>query len=251
MKTLIIFREGLSGHYFKSLVDDLPVDVNFRMDPWYPGIYDQKTRPEISNEEDCVCLHKADKRYEQQFDLVLNILVDQKIYQAIYNVFFKKFLIEDIDPEQYKNWKNDLSFWYDKSFYNIKEYYNLLTSDWHNSQYTNKINFDNILDVNYIKEVFKKYYNRELTDNMVSIINQYRDKQLELDLTRDGNSMNSILDAVPDDKFDQSPWFASYCIFKYETNNNLNESQRLWSIDDVNAPIDKKFLLSIADKYQH
>jgi hypothetical protein len=251
MKTLIIFREGLSGHYFKSLVDDLPVDVNFRMDPWYPGIYDQKTRPEDRVNEDCVCLHNADPVYEQQFDLVLNILVNQKIYHAIYNIFFKKFLIEDIDPEQYKNWKSNLSFWYDKSFYNIKEYYSLLTSDWNNSQYANKINFDNLLDVQYIEAIFKQYYNRKLTDNIVSIVAQYRAKQLEIVLTRDGKTMEEILAVVPDEKFNQSPWFASYCIFKYETNNNLKESQRLWSIDTVDKPIDKKFLLAIADKYQY
>lgn len=249
MRTLIIFREGLSGNYFKSLIDDVPVNVNFRMDPWTPGLYN-KNQPMVKSNDNCVCMHTTDPLYEQQFDVVLNILADQKIYHAIFNNFFKKFLIEDIDPEQYKNWKNALPLWYDKAFYNIKEYYKLLSMDQQNSQYKNKIKFDNLLEVQYIEEVFDKYYNRKLTDNMLSIIKQYREKQLDIELSRGGNDMETIVENIPNERFDQSPWFASYCIFKYETNNGLQESQRLWSIDTVTSPIDKKFLLEIKDKYQ-
>jgi hypothetical protein len=247
MKTLIFFREGLSGHYLKSLVDDVPAKVNFRMDPWYPGIYIEKNQ--TSHVPDCVCMHNADLTFEQQFNLVLIILVNKKIYHAIYNNFFKKFLVEDANPDQYKNWKDNLSFWYDKSFYNIKEYYILLTLDQKNNKYENVVDFDEILNEQYLQEFFKRYFNRELSDNMRSIIKQYSVNQLEIELTREGTTMREIIDPIPDNKFNCTPWFASYCIFKYETNNNLKETQRLWSIDDINYPIDKKFLLDIQNKY--
>ena len=247
MKTLIFFREGLSGHYLKSLIDDVPVKVNFRMDPWYPGIYTEKNQ--TSHVPNCTCVHKAHLTFEQQFNLVLTILVDKKIYHAIYNNFFKKFLVEDANPDQYKNWKDNLSFWYDKSFYNIKEYYILLNLDRKNNKYENIVNFDEILNEQYLQEFFKQYFNRELSDNMRLIIKQYSANQLEIELSQEGTTMQEIIDPIPDNKFNCTPWFASYCIFKYETNNNLKETQRLWSIDNINCLIDKKFLLDIQNKY--
>lgn len=249
MKTLIVFREGLSGHYLKALIDDLPVDIHFRMDPWYPGIYEERKRP--IQETDNVCTHHfPDATREQQFNLVLHILADQKIYHAIYNNFFKKFLIEDADPEQYKNWKGNLAWWYDKAFYNIKEYYFLSTLDQENSTCTNIVNFDELLDEQYLEVFFKQYYNRTLSDNMKLIIKQYRNAQLPISLTREGSSMQEIVDPIPDKEFDHSPWFASYCIFKYEINNGLQEDQRLWSIDTVCQAIDKKFLLNLQYQYR-
>lgn len=251
MKTLIVFREGLSGHYFKSLVDDLPVEVNFRMDPWHPGIYDHLPRNNKKIPESCVCLHSFPnlKEFEKNFDLVLNIQTNEKIFQAVYNVFFKKILIEQFSANDYNNWKNNLIFWYDKIYYNIQEYFHLYEQERKNSKYSNVINFDLLLSEAYIEEIFKRYYNRSLTNNMKSIINQYQQKQLDIDLTRDGMTMLEIVDPIPDIYFDQHPWYASYCIFKYEFNNGLLESQRCWSIDTVKTVIDKKFLLEIQHQY--
>jgi len=61
--------------------------------------------------------------------------------------------------------------------------------------------------------------------------------------------MQEIVDPISDLQFEQSPWFAAYCLFKFEKNNLLAESQRLWTIDSVTSPIDKKFLLSIEHQY--
>lgn len=250
MKTLIVFREGLSGHYLKSLVDDLPVEVNFRMDPWYPEIYNVVNN---KKNESCVCRHFSPSvdfiKLEQQFDLVLNIHPDKKIYQAVYNVFFKKILVEQFTTEQYANWKNDLVFWYDKSYYNIQEYFHLFEQDRKNSKYTNLIDFDSLLLESYVEKMFEQYYNRPLTSNMKLIIEQYREKQLNINLTRDGSTMQEIIDPIPDINFDQHPWYAAYCIFKYELNNGLSEKQRSWSIDSVKTVIDKKFLLDIQHQY--
>lgn len=252
MRTLIIFREGLSGHYLKSLVDDLPVEVHFRMDPWYPGIYNVAKGKKKLNES-CVCRHFSPNigfaEFEKEFDLVLNIQPNEKIYQAVYNVFFKKVLVETFTKEQYNNWKNDLIFWYDKSYYSIQEYFYLFDQDRNESRYSNVIDFDCLLLESYVEEIFAHYYNRPLTNNMKLIIEQYREKQLNINLTRDGLTMQEIVDPIADSDFDQHPWYASYCIFKYEFNNGLLESQRSWSIDSVKTVIDKKFLLEIQHQY--
>lgn len=251
MKTLIVFREGLSGHYLKSLVNNLPVEVNFRMDPWPPEISDVLNS---ENNESCVCRHFSPGtefiKLEQQFDLVLSIHPNKKIYQAVYNVFFKKILVEEFTTEQYANWKNDLIFWYDKSYYNIQEYFHLFEQDRKYSKYSNLIDFDSLLLESYVEKIFEHYYNRPLTSNMKLIIEQYREKQLNINLTRDGLTMQEIVDPIPDINFDQHPWYAAYCIFKYEFNNGLSEKRRSWSIDLVKTVIDKKFLLDIQHQYQ-
>jgi hypothetical protein len=251
MKTLIFFREGLSGHYLKSLVDDSNVQVNFRMDDWYPGIYNS-VRP--LKKGNCVCLHKPlynSKYLESQYDLTLSIQVRRKIYHGIYNIFYKKFLVEFPDKqEDFKNWTGNLSTWYDQTFYNIKEYYQLYQQDLNENTFSNVIEFDNLLELDYIEYLFKQYYNRPISENMKRIVNSYGQLQLEYDLSGNEQDMQNIISVLPDQIFHKSPWFASYCIFKYETNNNLQENQRQWSIDLVTKPIDKEFLLSIANQYR-
>ena len=251
MKTLIIFREGLSGHYFKSLVDDSPVEVNFRMDMPYGKYNADKGKKKLNGL--CVCSHFSPDidfvKLEKEFNLVLNIQPNEKIYQAVYNVFFKKVLVEEFTTEQYTNWKSNLIFWYDKSYYHTQQYFHLFEQDRKNSRYSNIINFDSLLLESYLEEIFEHYYNRSLTNNMRSIIEQYRKKQLSIDLSRGGSTMQEIIDPIPDINFDQHPWYASYCIFKFEFNNGLLESQRSWSIDTVKTVIDKKFLLEIQHQY--
>lgn len=249
MKTLIIFREGHSGHYLQSLINNHPVDAKFRMDNWYPGIYN--SLPEkISG--DNVCLHHSPGvDYENKFDLILTILPDQKIYHAIYNIFFKKMLIEEFTIEQYQNWQNDPVFWYDKSYYHIKQYYELITQDITNNRYPNIVNFDRMLDKVYLDQIFHLYYGKGLTDIQTTLVEQYKNKQLNIDLPRTGKSMVEITDPIPDSQFVETPWFASYCIYKYEFNNGLTESQRRWSINDIKTIIDKTFLLSLETQYHY
>ncbi len=251
MTTLIFFREGLSGHYLKSLIYDSRTPMGFRVDPWYPGIYDS-VRPFVR--ENCACVHPHltnHKNLSQQFDLVLTIQVRKKIYHAIYNNFYKKYLIENPHlQDDFKNWHNNMAVWYDQTFYNIKEYYQLYQQDLVENTFSNVIEFDHLLEIDYIEHVFKHYYNKQLTCNMRRIVNTYAELQLQHNLSRDGQCMKDIISVLPDRVFQESPWFASYCIFKYETNNHLLENQRQWSIDSVTKPIDKEFLIAIADQYQ-
>lgn len=251
MKTLIFFREGLSGHYLKSLIDDSDRPIGFRVDPWYPNIYNTP-RPMLR--EDCMCVHPHlvdHENFSKDFDLILSIQVRQKIYHACYNNFYKKYLIENPHlKEDFANWQSNMLFWYDVTYYNIKEYHWLYQQDLVTNTYKNIVEFDHILEIDYLQQVFSRYFNRSLTDNMKQIVNNYASHQLKLDLGGDQKDMRHIVEPIPDALLEQSPWFASYCIFKYENNNLLQENQRQWSIDLVQRAIDKDFLIGIADQYQ-
>lgn len=249
MKTIIFFREGLSGHYLKSIIDDRVTPVNFRMDPWYPNAPTNSFR-----HEQCICVHKNLVDYKtlaQQYELVLTIQVRKKIYQAIYNNFYKKFLVENPDLQQdFNQWQSNMFTWYDRTFYNIKEYYQLYQQDLVDNMFSNIVEFDQLLDLDYVEQLLMHYYHRPITQNIQYIVNTYSKLQLTHDLSGDECTMQDIVEALPDQVFLQSPWFASYCIFKYEINNGLQESQRQWSINLATRPIDKEFLLSIAQQYQ-
>lgn len=260
MNTLILFREGLSGHYLKALIDDSPDTLQFRVDPWYPGIYDNLECPKngkmkTSTPSECHCCHRKDVNLQKalsSYDLVLSILVNRKIYHGIYNNFHKKLLVEQIDLQaRYENWHRQSRFWYDIAFYNLKEYYDLFQRDCVENTISNVIDFDFILELDYIEEIFQKYLHRTINDNTRRLVTSYRAHQLQYDLSGDEKTMEDIVEPIPDDEFAVSPWFAAYCIFKYETNNQFSESQRLWSVDEINCVIDKKILLDIATKYNH
>lgn len=254
MNTLIFFREGLSGHYLKSLITDYEGVIDFRVDPWYPGIYND---PSIHQRNtSCACLHfhmyrKNWQQIIQRYDLILTIQVRNKIYHAIYNNFYKKYLVEnpELKPD-FDSWTNNLVFWYDTTYYNIKEYHALYQEDLKENQFENVVEFDQLLDVDYIENFMQQYFKKSLTNNMRRIISEYSQKQLQLDLDDAGPGMDQIVSKIPEHLFLESPWWASYCIFKYENLNGLQESQRQWSIDQVHQPINKMFLFDIASKYQ-
>ena len=250
MKTIILFREGLSGHYLKSLIDDSDKEMSFRVDPWHPGLYE---RPQIMVTDNCKCYHPhlLTSTNTIPHDLCLTIQVKQKVYAATYNNFYKKLLIENPNlHDDFKNWQVNAMTWYDRCFYNIKEYYQLYQQDLVKNTVTNIIEFDNLLEIDYIESVFRQYYNRPITDNTKRIVKTYRELQLQYNLPIGGNDMKDIISSLPDSAFQESPWFASYCIFKYEINNGLQENQREWSIGLIKKPIDKEFLMYIANRYQ-
>lgn len=251
MKTLIFFREGLSGHYLKSIITDCASDIGFRVDPWYPKIYEG---PKIDNEqESCLCRHPhlVGNNFDlAQFDLILTIQVYEKIYHACYNNFYKKYLIENPrEKDKLKTWITDPVHWYDLTFYNIKEYFALYTSDRESNSFSNIVNFDRLLDADYIENILQTYFNCGMTDNRHRIVQTYKALQLQHHLPCRSQSMKEITADLPDQIFLESPWFASYCIFCFETNNNLQEHQRDWSIDDLLGPMDRKFLIELEEKY--
>jgi hypothetical protein len=147
MKTIIFFREGLSGHYFKSILNDDQEQMNFRVDLWQPQT-DNKKQP--INDESCQCFHfhkhpEHWKKASKGFDLILTIQVREKIYHAIYNNFYKKYLIENPHLQQdFKYWTSNQLFWYDVTYYNMKEYYALFQKDLIENDFPNIIEFDSL-----------------------------------------------------------------------------------------------------------
>ncbi len=244
MKGYIWFREGLSGHFLKAVLSGSKEPGKFRMDPWYPGIYDSR---QDTSDDWLKCGHRLPTY--QSFDFVLQILVRQKIYHAIYNVFHKKLLIEQIVPEQYKNWRSNMPFWYDKAFYNIQDYFQKFTQEANASTHSDIVEFDQLLDAEYLNQLSLRYLGKPLQDRSYVVVQEYAQQQLNVELPYHGTDMAEILDTLPDDKINNSPWFAAYAIYKFEYNNNLAESQRRWSIDAITKPIDKQFLLEISQQY--
>lgn len=255
MKTLVVFREGLSGNYLKALINNSQNKINFRIDSCFANVYRQPENLEIDNIVGpvCDCFHKKYidlTQIQKKYDLTVTIQVYQKIYHGIYNNFHKKLLIENTElKKNFQHWSNNLPFWYDLSYYNLKEYYQLYQQDLTENTIENIINFDFILDINYIEHVFQKYLNRPINNNTKRIVHEYRSKQMMYNLSNNETDMRDIISALPDDVFIDSPWFASYCIFKFEVNNNLSESQRQWSIESIDQVINKSTLLKISQQY--
>lgn len=254
MKILILFREGLSGHYLKALIDDYPGEIGFRVDPWYPGIYSSSyINPRSSTAGDCCCMHTKDVDVQTalaRHDLVLSIQVHRRIYHGIYNNFHKKLLVEQLDlRERFLQWQLEPGFWYDIAFYNLQEYYGLFRKDRAANMINDVVDFDLILEIDYIEKIFQKYLRRSINLNTHRLVASYRAQQLQYDLSGDEKHMKDIVAAIPNNEFHRSPWFAAYCIFKYEINNGLQEERRQWSINEIDRLIDKTTLIDIASKY--
>lgn len=242
MKTLIVFREGHSGRFLQAIIQDMPPDVAaYRLDDYRVRGFNQWVTG----------THEVDLSNQQKsHDLVLRILPKHNIYNAIYNVFTKKLLLEEYSEFNLSDWNKNLTFWYDKCFYLIKEYYALIHNDIADNLYPNTVNFDQLTDRDYIAHIIQKYYNTNLTNNQQNLIKDYSKLQLSVSLSdNDQTSMKEIIEPISDQMLHDNPWFSAYCIFKFEKNNNFSESARLWSIDNITEPFTQRKLLEIATQY--
>jgi hypothetical protein len=238
MKTVIVFREGQSGHYLKSITLDAGLhNVGFRMSE--------------NHKASSITLTHTDNYQEHmlQFDLVLRILPTKKIYSAIYNNFMKKLINEQYSSVALDNWQSNSVFWYDLSYYNIREYYDLITTDIQTNRYTNIIDFDRLLDKNYLSDILYKYFQIDFNDSRETVRKTYEGLQLSVELDQDRVNMEDIADVIQDQLLLENPWFFSYCIHKYELANNLTPQNRLWSINNIDQPPTKQLLLSLAAQY--
>lgn len=238
MKTVIVFREGQSGHFLKSIIlkNDL-ADVQFRMTEHYPASNITLTH---DNNYHAHCA---------EFDLVLRILPTRRIYSAVYNNFMKKLIPEEYSASVLDSWHNNPVYWYDKCYYNIVEYHGLITQDMQNNCYPDIIDFDQILDANYLTHVMHKYFQINFDHGREIIRKTYQELQLPLDLDQHSTSMSDIVTAVTDDLLIKNPWFFSYCIHKYERANGLEPKNRLWSVNDIHQIPTKQLLVSLAQQY--
>jgi hypothetical protein len=237
MSTLLVFREGCCGRFVQAVVEESNADVGYRM----PDHASQKLFATHVVDVDSHC---------QQFDLVLRILPDKNIYNAIYNNFSKKLMLENFSDFELKDYVRNPTYWYDICFYNIDEYFKLHLQDKQANKYKNLINFDKLLDKDYFAEILETYFDYKITKKQINIIEKYADLQLKIDLCHDNVvDMKEIIEPIPDHLFASSPWFFSYCIFKYENNNGLTEDQRTWSINLLTHIQKKSDLIDLAKKY--
>jgi hypothetical protein len=235
-KTVISFDPGCSGHWLAALVSDSKITQFFRIDVIdnilnYTIIpYFQKFSPITHN---VIVTHETDvDRIRSEFgaDRVIRIRPTTYKFNAIYNVFMKKYLFEENDIT--RHWPNDAAYCYNQAFECLKDWYNILNRP---VDMPGCIDFDfgNIFDIVQLTK-FLNNIDVEVTAEMISMHQQYLDNQerLKLDLYPQ-ESMQSIVSRIPADRFVGNPWFACYCIFCFEKSNALSEQQRLWSIDDL------------------
>ena len=227
MKAVIVFCEGHSGHFLRSVILNHPASVaslriSDLLDHSRNGI-------DISLTHDLNDLSGA--------DYVFRILPTHNIYNAIYNIFMKKILVEDFPGFDLKNWINDPVFWYDKCYYNIQEYYHRIHKDISTNTIHNVIDFDRLTDSKYLAGVLQQHFCLEFDDNQRTLVEEYAKLQLQIDLAdNDTPLMQDILEPITDQMLLQNPWFWAYAVFKFEHNNNLTEQDRLWSVNDFKVP---------------
>lgn len=240
MKKLLVHREGQSGRFFLTLLENLPLDaISFRISDHYQSKVHK------------LCItHEIDfEKHSKQYDLVLRILPTKKIYPVVYNNFMKKLIVEQ-GTLDYNNWRDHLVAWYDICYYNITEYYQLIEQDIAENQYKEIIDFDRLLDEDYMDHILQKYFSQGLDDNRKSLLDKYRSLQIKIKLDGPEKNMADIVRSLDASVFENNPWFFSYCIHRYEKNNGFQESDRRWSINDITTPQTKENLLEIAQCYQ-
>jgi len=240
MKTVIVFREGQSGHYLKSIIlNNNLTNVGFRMPEHYQT--SNITLTHINNYEK----HMAD------FDLALRILPTKQIYITVYNNFMKKLITEEYSASVLDNWHANPVYWHDRCYYNIVEYYNLITQDIQTNCYPIIIEFDRLLDSDYLSDILFRYFQIEFDEGREKIRKTYKELQLTLDLDQDTVCMSDIVDVVTDELLMKNPWFFSYCIHKYELANDLTVQNRAWSINNIDQVPTKLLLLNLAQQYSY
>lgn len=220
MTVAIVFREGHSGHFLSSIIQNIG-DPEFKM-------IDTMGQPyatiHLTHDINLNC---------KMYDLVLRILPEHKVYNAIYNIFAKKLLLEEYKNFNLHDWKYNTQYWYDRCFYQIKHYFEVINEDIRSNTFANVVNFDMLTNETYLAKILEQHFNIELDNSRIEFLNQYKSYQLNIDLLNDSQTnMESILLPITDTMLNENPWFWAYSVFKFEYNNNLSESQRLWSVND-------------------
>jgi hypothetical protein len=227
MKAVIVFCEGHSGHFLRSVILNHPAAVaSFRisdhLDSSRNGFNIQLTHdPNDALNSDCV----------------FRILPTRNIYNTIHNIFMKKILVEEFPEFDLTNWVNDPVFWYDKCYYHIQEYYRRIHKDISTNTIQNVIDFDQLTDSDYLSDFLRQHFQLKFNDNQRALVEKYAELQLQINLADDSvQQMHDILAPVTDHMLLQNPWFWAYAVFKFEHNNNLTEQQRLWSVNNFRVP---------------
>lgn len=250
MRTVISFSEGCSGNFLAAFltnskivnayrIDGANTNLNYSMLPKLAD-YSEPLKPVIVTHE-----HDSQKiRAVLNPDQIIRIEPVTGVFTAIYNVFIKK-LIDDDKEDILTRWPREPAYCYDRTFEHIKYYY----ANFVNSRLTSDeifFDFGWIYDANKMTEFCNKI---NITGDF-NLLEKYKQSQLPLLLNLpDTKDINKIISLIPDNYFVQSPWFACYCLFCFEVNNQLTEDQRLWSINEVPV-LGPQQLIELSLKYR-
>jgi hypothetical protein len=223
----IVFREGHSGHFLQAVILDRPAEsAGYRMTDYYQNINSK-----------VFLTHNTESVDRSKFSPVFRILPTYNIYNAIYNIFTKKILIEEFPKFDLSTWVDDPVFWYDKCFYHIQECYHCIKNDIATNTIKNIVDFDKLTSIDYMEQWLRQNFNITMTANRRQLINNYTKLQLEIELKDNTvTSMHEIVTQLSDSMLTQNPWFWAYAVFKFEHNNNLPESSRSWSVTQFTTP---------------
>ena len=234
MRTVISFDEGCSGNFLAALLSDSQIqrfdridDAKNELDYSLAPLFDMF---EYTDFKDVIVTHENEYQKIKDFlnpDRIIRVVPRTGMFTAIYNVFVKKH-IEEKRTDIMSHWPSSTGYCYDMTFEHIKDYYakfsKLIT-------HKNFIEFDFgwIYDTDKLLHFLKSI---NVLDPNITIIENYQRQQLPLLLDLPTSKlMSHITSTIPDYLFNDSPWFACYCIFVYEKIHNLKEHQRKWSID--------------------
>jgi hypothetical protein len=248
MRTVISFNEGCSGNFLAALVSNSTINEYVRIDT-NDNLLKYSIVPQLTHIPgrllDIVVTHSHD--YDKivdklAADRVIRIETITGIYNAIYNVFIKKHIAEDRSPIL-TIWPDRPAYCYDMTFEHLKDYHAKFSKI---KYHTSEILFDFgwTLDVDSIVDFLVSL---GIQPN-VDLIKKYITHQQSILLNHTLSTMTDIVDQIPDDNFTASPWWACYCIFQFEKNNNLPESSRKWTIDSLPI-LNKSNLINLSKLY--
>lgn len=228
MTPAIVFRAGHSGHFLSSVIQDHPADTaKFRMADNYQN---RRLTIFLTHDVEAACRDPG-------LSPVFRILPTYNIYNAIYNIFMKKILIEEFSNFDLSTWAHDPVFWYDKCYYQIKDCYYQICNDITTNTIQNIVDFDRITDCDYIANWLLQNFNLEFNSNRQMLVQRYASMQLQLELKNDNITlMQDIIGPITNKMLLENPWFWAYIVFKFEHNNNLLETDRVWSVNNFNRP---------------
>lgn len=232
MKTVISFTEGCSGNFLAALISNSNVKSFKRIDV-ASNLKDANfiMLPSMGSGQgfDVITTHEADSKVIHNHVAPARIIRIEPItglFTAIYNVFDKKLIDED-QKDIMQKWSTEPGYCYDMTLEHMKDYYRVFSQSKYTSDQT-LFDFGWLYQRNQLIEFLQLLG----IDTNIDLLNQYMSTQMPLLLSLPlSKSMIDIVQLIPAEYFAKSPWFACYCIFCFEHNNQLLEHQRMWSID--------------------
>ena len=254
---IISFYPGCSGNFLAAVISDSHIVRFDRIDNYidpnssnnlkYFGINDLDNVP--LDHATVIATHESDiKKIKSIFPnyKIIRIQPISMLFNALYNVFHKKIIDENRSNIMFV-WPSNPAYCYDMSMESLKDFYRQFITD-KNFEDAIILDFGILQDKKQLLE-FLHNINVKTNVNAEILIDNYLKNQLPINLESIvGPTMEDIVSSIPDSYFLKSPWFVAYCIFRFELVNQLKESQRLWTIDQLTL-LNKSSLIKISYQY--